>query len=106
MKYTVLPKNCKVPKPRLEDPSITRIRKLMFEAKSHVGKQAIYLTVEKRNTESKLVVVEKVHAHLVLLRYPCYDCEGNFRQFLRTSVSFFSLFCGDEKLKYLDDEDI
>ena len=48
MKYTVLPKNCKVPKPRLEDPSITRIRKLMFEAKSHVGKQAIYLTVEKR----------------------------------------------------------
>ena len=104
MKYSVLPKNCKVPKVDLVHPSIRRMQQFRLEAIKHIGQLAIWTFPEKRGSGSKLVEIYQVYERFVVVRYPCYDPCGEFRQYLNTSILFASMLCGDAKLKYIEDE--
>lgn len=104
MKYSALPKNCKVPKIDLIDPSIKRIQQYRTNAENHIGQSAIYTFPEKRGINSKLVEVYQVYQRFVVVRYPCYDPCGNFRQYVTTSILFSAMLCGEKTLKYIDDE--
>lgn len=104
MEYSILPKNCKVPKVNLVDPSIRRIQQFKADAEKHIGQQAIWTFPEKRGNDSKLVEIYQVYQRFVVVRYPCYDPSGKFRQYLTTSILFASMLCGEETLKYIDDE--
>lgn len=104
MQYSVLPNGYKKPKVNLLDPRIRRLLQFKSEAESHLGHSAVYKYSEKRGTESRLVSIHQVHQRFVTVKYPCYDSRGNFRQYLTTSISFTSMLCGEEFLKYIDDE--
>lgn len=104
MKYSVLPKNCNVPRVDLTYPSAKRIAEIKREVEQHVGQSAIYTFPEKRSTDSRLVTIHAVCERFAVLRYPCYDLSGNLRQYLMTSVLFTSILCGEESLKYVEDD--
>ena len=102
--YSVLPSNYKKPKVNLLDPRVRRLLQFKSEAESHIGQSAIYKYAEKRGADSKLVSIYQVHRSFVVVKYPCYDSHGAFRQNLTTSIAFTSMLCGDEFLKYISDE--
>ena len=104
MQYSALPNNFKKPKVELLDPRIRRILQFKNEAESHIGQSAIYNYAEKRGVDSRLVSIYQIYKRFVVVKYPCYDSCGNFRQNLTTSISFTSMLCGDASLRYIDDE--
>lgn len=100
----MLPNNCKKPKVNLLDPRTRRLLQFKADAEKHIGHSAIYKHAEKRSADARLVSVFQVYKRFVVVKYPCYDSHGNFRQYLTTCISFTSMLCGDESLKYIDDE--
>ena len=105
MEYSILPNNCKVPKVNLVDTSIRRIQQFKSDAEKHIKQFAVWTFPGRRKDyDSRLVEIYQVYQKFVVVRYPCYNPSGKFRQYLTTSVSFVSLLGGEESLKYVDDE--
>lgn len=100
--YEVLPAGCPVEKPKDRDASLIAIDGIRLECINHVGQPAIYHRQDRRGTIPILVTIEAVYPHFVLVKYPCYAPDGRFRQYLRDSISWGTLYCGDEALKFID----
>lgn len=86
----------------VKDPSITAIERIIDTVADHFGEEVIYRKLERRTVMSYITTIVGVYPQVVVLRYPTYDPEGNFRQYLTTSVSYTTLYSGLETITYIE----
>ena len=75
--------------------------KLNVELRQH--QPALLFVKDRRDYIPTLVEICECFTHFALVRYKCYDPQGNFRQYIYTGVSYIDLFTGNNKLKFFDD---
>ena len=78
------------------------LEEIRYNCLINQNKPALLYQKEGREFIPRLVEVIKCYPGFVLLQYKCYDPEGNFRQYLRTSPGYVDFLTGDVKLKFFD----
>ena len=87
------------------DKSNAFITKAIIKFQQHRGESVMHFHKEKRDIVPVVAEIVAVYSRFVLLRHKAFSPTGEFRQYLYQSVSYSSLYCGSEVIKFLDDLD-
>lgn len=83
------------------DHQLNKIRGNVYQ---HMGDYALFYREEKRDMLPVLVELVRFSTYFVTVRYKVYDPVGIFRQYLYTSIQYSSLYCGDSRLVFFEDD--